>query len=190
MLRSLTRTAENFAVTEWVEKDGIALFEAARTLCLPGIYARITSSKYLDGRASDDWLAIRLARKAEFVIGGYTYTPRLNTPGQPRSRVPALSLLLGLFRNDGRLDYVGEVTGSFNEESVRRILKALDSAAAAECPFDTAPAARRLVFWCEPEVVVTAGYAEWDDSDRLRFPVFESLRPDVPAHSCLFPGDI
>lgn len=186
MLRSLTRPGDSLMIPEWVERDGVALFEAARTLGLPGIAAREAGSRYQEGRASDAWVAIRICQKGEFVVGGYTYAPRLRGSTRPGSRPTSLSLLLGLFRNDGRLDYVGEVTGTFDEENIPEIMRALDASPAAECPFASMPRPARLVFWCNPEVVVTAGYAEWAESGLLRFPVFEALRPDVPAYSCRF----
>jgi ATP-dependent DNA ligase len=86
-------------------------------------------------------------------------------------------------RDDGRLDYAGEVTGGFQDD-MEALLAALDDAADRECPFVKSPAQGRLVFWCRPEIVATAAYAEWTPEGQLRFPVFRALRPDVPAESC------
>jgi bifunctional non-homologous end joining protein LigD len=118
------------------------------------------------------------------VIGGYTYGGRWNPRDASRPRREAFtSLLIGLLREDGRLDYVGEVNGGF-QGTAPALSSALDEATTTESPFAEALALERLVFWCRPEVVATIGYAEWTPGRRLRFPVFRALRPDVPAAGC------
>ena len=61
--------------------------------------------------------------------------------------------------------------------------RSLDDLATPLCPFVEQPDAGRLVFWCRPDLVATVRYAGWAPDRRLRFPVFEALRPDVPAES-------
>ena len=41
--------------------------------------------------------------------------------------------------------------------------------------------------WIEPELVVQVRYREWPEDSSLRFPVFERLRRDKPAHECAMP---
>jgi bifunctional non-homologous end joining protein LigD len=182
MLRGLTRPNATLAVPDDVTKDGIAFFEAARAHRLLGVVAKEIDSKYVPGERSRAWLSVMARRQGEFVIGGYTYGGRWN-PRSSRPRHEAFSsLLIGRIRDDGRLDYVGEVAGGFLAATAV-LSTALDEATTSCCPFAQEPALDRLVFWCRPEVVATIGYAEWVDG-RLRFPVFQALRPDVPAHTC------
>jgi bifunctional non-homologous end joining protein LigD len=100
------------------------------------------------------------------------------------SREPFSSLLLGLYRNDGRLDYVGEVTGGF-PENMDELTRQLEDVTATACPFAKAPPLGRLVFWCRPDLAATVRYGGWTEDGRLQFPVFEALRQDVPARSCM-----
>jgi ATP-dependent DNA ligase len=185
MLRSLSRPNATLAVPDDVTRDGIAFFEAARAHGLLGIVAKETDSKYLPGQRSRAWLSVLARKQGEFVIGGYTYGGRWNPRNASRPIHEAFSsLLIGRLREDGRLTYAGEVTGGFQDATVA-LNQALDVATTTACPFADEPALERLVFWCRPEVVATIGYAEWTADNRLRFPVFRALRPDVPASSCL-----
>ena len=183
MLRSIARPNATLAVPDGVSRDGIAFFEAARAHGLLGIVAKEADSKYLPGERSRAWLSVMARKQGEFVIGGYTYGGRWN-PRSWRPRHEAFSsLLIGQMREDGRLDYAGEVAGGFQDVSAA-LNSALDGATKADCPFAEHPLLERLVFWCRPEVVATFGYAEWMADGRLRFPVFRAMRPDVPAHAC------
>ena len=183
MLRNLTRPNATLAVPDDVTKDGIAFFEAARAHGLLGIVAKEVDSKYVPGERSRAWLSVLARRQGEFVIGGYTFGGQWNPRSSRPQRQAFASLLIGRAREDGRLDYAGEISGGFQEHS-SALEAALVDVSTTECPFAEAPAVERLVFWCQPEVVATVGYAEWTSEGRLRFPVFRSLRPDVPADSC------
>jgi bifunctional non-homologous end joining protein LigD len=182
MLRGLTRPNATLAVPDDVTRDGTAFFEAARAHGLLGIVAKELDSKYVPGERSRGWLKVFARRQGEFLIGGYTYGGQWD-PRSARPRPEAIgSLLIGRLREDGMLDYAGEVTGGFQRD-LRALDLALGEAASSTCPFGEEPEVGRLVFWCRPEVVATIGFAEWA-GQRLRFPVFRALRPDVPAAAC------
>jgi bifunctional non-homologous end joining protein LigD len=184
-LRTTVRPSGAIAVPDWVEHDGVAFYEAAREHRLEGIVAKEAESRYVPGERSRSWLAVRVYPRSEFVVGGYTFGGRWDPRGAQRaSREPFSSLLLGLHRNDGRLDYVGEVTGGFPSD-MDELTHQLEGVTATDCPFAEAPAPGRLVFWCRPELAVTARYGGWTEEGRLQFPVFEALRPDVPARYCV-----
>ena len=186
MLKTIVRPSETVAVPDWVERDGIAFFEAAREHRQLGIVAKEMESRYLAGQRSQSWLSLRVFPRAEFVIGGYTFGAKWD-PRDPsrRSQEPFSSLLLGLHGNDGALSYVGEVRGGFDTDDMFQLIRSLDDLATPLCPFVEQPDAGRLVFWCRPDLVATVRYAGWAPDRRLRFPVFEALRPDVPAESCI-----
>jgi bifunctional non-homologous end joining protein LigD len=183
MLLSLIRPDAIIAVPDYVAKDGVAFFEAAREHGLEGIVAKEADSRYLPGQRSRAWLTVRVQQKHDYIVGGFTYGGRWNPRGGQRSREAISSLLLGLLREDGRLDYAGEVSGGFQDE-MDDLVRRLDDATTPDCPFVEEPALERLVFWCRPEVVATVSYADSAPDGRLRFPVFKALRPDVPPESC------
>lgn len=171
------------AVPDFVAGDGVALYEAARAFGLEGIVAKDLRSPYLPGQRSEWWLAIRSGRCGQFVIGGYTYGGPWKGRRAARAQGPFASLLLGLFDSGGELRFVGEVTGGFGE-AAGAIAARLEPLTGRRCPFASEPPIGRLVFWCRPELAARVRFAGWDARGRLRFPVFEALRPDVPAEAC------
>lgn len=182
LLRQVVREGPALAVPDFVSREGIAFYEAARQHDLEGIVAKEWSSRYLPGQRSRAWLKIRAVLRDEFVIGGFTYA------GRRRSRDPFASLLLGLYDDQGALRYVGEVTGGFQELACSDTARLLDELTVRSCPFAVDPAPQRLVFWCRPYLAATVRFAGWSPRGILRFPVFERLRPDVPPDSCTIAG--
>ncbi len=189
MLRQVVRPGEFIAVPDFVEREGIAFFEAARQHGLEGVVAKEIESQYRPGLRSPAWLTVPVYRKENFVVAGFTYGGRWD-PHDTRQRAsePFTSLLLGQFDTIGLLRYAGEVSGGFDEATSETLLEQLGELGAAATPFAESPEVTRLVFWCRPELTVSVRYAEWTDDGRLRFPVFEALRPDIPALACVGRG--
>ncbi len=188
MLRSLVRPSAAIVVPDWVTRDGVAFFEAAREHELEGIVAKELDSRYLPGRRSRSWLAVKVHQRDEFVIAGYTFGGRWNPrkPSRP-AREPLHSLVLGAYDGNERLHYAGEATGGFTRDAAADLAAQLEPLAARECPLAEEPPLERLVFWCRPEVCATVRFGGWTAEQTLRFPVFEAARPDVPAVSCVLP---
>ncbi len=188
MLRSLVRPSPAIVVPDWVTREGVAFFEAAREHELEGIVAKELDSRYLPGQRSRSWLAVKVHKRDEFVIAGYTFGGRWNPhkPSRP-AREPLHSLILGAYDSNERLHYIGEATGGFTHDAAADLAAQLEPLAARECPLAKEPPLERLVFWCRPEVCATVRFGGWTAEHTLRFPVFEAARPDVPAVSCVLP---
>lgn len=185
MLRQVVRPTPTVAVPDFVAREGISFFQAARQHGLEGIVAKETESRYQPGARSATWLQVPVYRKDNFVIAGFTYGGRWDPHDRRRpSRDAFTSLLLGQFDAAGQLRYSGEVSGGFGPDDSDSLLFQMEELGAPASPFADPPDIGRLVFWCRPELCASIRYAEWADG-RLRFPVFEALRPDVPATSCL-----
>jgi ATP-dependent DNA ligase len=186
MLRQAVRRPGSLSVPDYVEREGVAFFEAAREHGLAGIVAKHCESKYEPGRVSGEWLMKRVSQRAEFVIGGFTYggTSRINAV---KPREPFASLLIGAYDGAGRLEFVCELGGGFSPTTQNLLSQALDGLATSVCPFDSPPYSPRLVFWCEPTLVASVSFSQWTDDRRLMFPRFDWLRRDVPARACLLP---
>jgi len=176
LLHQMVRPGESVRTPDFVEREGVAFFEAAREHGLEGIIAKERESVYRPGQRSPVWLKVKVYHKEELVVGGYTF-------GGGRGKRPLQSLLLGAHDPQGRLVYVGEVTVA--EPAAGEALPALGALQAPACPFPDAPRLPRLIFWCRPELVATVRFGEWMAEGQLRFAVFEGLRPDVPPASCL-----
>lgn len=185
MLLTQVRPGHAIDVPDWVERDGLAFFDAARDHGLEGVVAKEIDSRYVPGERMASWLTIRAHHKGQFVVGGYTYGGEWNPRGALKSRPPISSLLIGLWTPGGNLRFAGEIKGGFSAAETEEIARQLDELAGPACPFERQPPASRLVFWCRPEMVVTARYAGHDAAGVLRFPIFEALRPDVPPDSCV-----
>ena len=184
LLHRITRPAWFLGVPDFVEREGVAFFEAARQHDLEGVMAKERESAYRPGERTSAWLKLKMYQKEEFVIGGFTYGGRWSCGKPPRRREPFASLLLGLYDRQGELRCVGEVAGNFTEAGIQETAGLLDALVSRGCPFREEPHVQRLVFWCRPELVASVRFAEWTRRGRLRFPVFEGLRPDMPPSSC------
>jgi bifunctional non-homologous end joining protein LigD len=183
ILREVVRPGDCIAVPDDVQTDGIALFEAARQHRLAGIVAKELNSSYAPGARSRAWLTIRTFPRSNFVVGGFTYGGPWRGKKAAKHRGPIESVLVGLYDGEGRLHFAGEASGSFQSGDIAAAT--LDSITTAACPFAEPPAVETLVFWCRPQLAAAVRYADWTPAGTLRFPVFETLRPDVPPETLL-----
>ena len=172
------RANDRISVPDHVERDGVALFEAAREHRLGGIVAKELNATYEPGSRSRSWLKIRTYPKRNFVVGGYTFGGPYRGKKAARHRGPIESVVVGLYDSEGRLQFAGEASGSFGRDD--ELVRILDSITTPNCPFAEPPPVAKLVFWCRPRYAASVRYAEWTPGSTLRFPVFEHLRPDVP----------
>ncbi len=186
MLRQAVRIQGALAVPDYVERDGVAFFEAARDHGLAGTVAKELDGRYTPGQTSRSWQVTRVFRRDEFVIAGFTYGGPSNV-AMRKMRRPFESLLLGAFDRRHRLTFVGELGGGFDERTQAELSAALEGLTTPQCPFEEAPRMPRLVFWCEPALVASVAYSGLTTQARLQFPKFEWLRPDVPPETCRTP---
>jgi len=154
-----------------VAGDGEALMAEAQAAGWEGLIVKDARSLYRPGRRSAEWRKLKLVKRQEFVVGGWT------EPRGSRSRFGAL--LLGLPTPDGRLRYVGHVGGGFSEEALRAVGARLDALAQKACPFETAPPPNDRPHWIRPALVAEVRFGDWTRDGHLRHPVFLGLRDDV-----------
>jgi bifunctional non-homologous end joining protein LigD len=108
------------------EANGKALLEAARAKGLEGIVAKRRSSCYEEKRSSD-WRKIKIMRRVECVIAGYT--------DPEGSRGYLGSIVLGLYDDKGRLIPVGQAGSGFDQRGLREMSERLQSIATNKDPF-------------------------------------------------------
>jgi bifunctional non-homologous end joining protein LigD len=152
--------------------DGTALYERARAEGGEGLIAKEAASIYRSGQRSLDWRKIKLFKRQEFVVGGWT-EPR-------RSRARFGALLLGEPAADG-LRYVGHTGSGFTESDLQRLGDWLRAREIKACPFTARPVANQPPHWVKPEMVVEVQYSDRTDDGILRHAVYLGLRDDVPA---------
>lgn len=163
-----------------VEAEGKAFFEAADKLGLEGIIAKRSDSAYHPGERTRDWLKIKLQRRQEVVIGGFTRNAGTSKPFS--------SLLLGVFDgNDFR--YAGKVGTGFKDQEQREMLRLFKPLVRKTSPFAIPPDPNKpsrfrphppqaTATWLTPKVVCEIHYTEVTDDGVFRHPAFVALRDD------------
>ena len=105
-----------------VFEDGQALYDAAGGQGLEGIVAKRASSTYQPGKRSKDWVKVKVHRRQEFVIAGYTR-------GAGRRAATLGALVLGIW-DGGDLVWAGNCGTGFSEADDRRPPRAPSAAGA------------------------------------------------------------
>jgi bifunctional non-homologous end joining protein LigD len=181
-LLSLLVAGDHVRYSDHYEERGKALFEMAQKTGLEGIVAKKRASFY-EERRSREWLKIKIRRRVECVVGGFTVPEG--------SRTHFGSLVLGLYDKKGQLIHVGQAGSGFDQKSLGEIWKLLEKIETKKNPFFGEVEALRKVSWVRPELVAEIEYAEWTDGTsegsgpKLRAPVFLGLRDDKDPKECL-----
>ncbi len=163
-------------------EEGIALYEAAKQQGLEGIVAKRRNSCY-EQKRSREWLKMKITRRQECVIGGYT---------DPRgSREHFGSIVLGLYDEKGRLLHVGQAGSGFTEKTHDEMWQLLQKVKSNKNPFANKVESTRGVHWVKPELVAEIKFTEWtheteEGGVKMRAPVYQGLREDKSPRECVF----
>ena len=161
---------------------GIDLFHAASERGLEGIVAKQRRSCY-EPKRSREWLKIKITKRQECVIGGYT---------DPRgSRENFGSLVLGLYDDKDRLIHVGHAGSGFTGKSHSEMWRRMEKLRIARSPFFGKVESTRPLHFVKPELVAEIKFTEWTHEGesgtvKMRAPVFEGLRFDKKPEECRF----
>jgi bifunctional non-homologous end joining protein LigD len=177
-LHDVIRPSPEFAAVDFVDDEGVAFFDAVLQRRLEGIVAKKKVSEYAAGHRSRDWLQVRALQSGDFVVGGYTFG------GTRRKGEPFSQLLVGGYA-DGRLEYVGAVSGGLSDLEAKQLVSLLEPLVVDAPPFEDPPPIPRLIYWTEPRIVCHVRFSEWSPDGHLRFPIFSALRPDLNAEHCI-----
>jgi bifunctional non-homologous end joining protein LigD len=157
-------------LSEFSPGDGRALYHEVLARGWEGLVAKELDSPYMAGRRSSAWRKIKVLRRQECVVGGWT-------EGRG-SRAHFGALLLGVWEG-GTLVYVGHTGTGFSERELARLAALLRPLETTTCPFATRPVANERPHWTRPEIVVEVGFTEWTADGILRHPKYLGLRADV-----------
>jgi bifunctional non-homologous end joining protein LigD len=166
-----------------VNTDGNAFFDAATELGLEGIIAKRSDSPYVPGVRTRDWLKIKINKRQEVVIGGYT-----RNEGSAKL---FSSLLLGVYENDAFV-YVGKVGTGFKDKQQKEMLEVFKPLITKTSPFAQVPdynkpsrfrpnPPKASATWLKPSIVCEVSFAEVTSDGVFRHPSFEGLREDKKA---------
>jgi bifunctional non-homologous end joining protein LigD len=166
-----------------MEDEGEKFFDAASKMGLEGIIAKRSDSPYFPGERTKDWLKIKVQKRQEVVIGGYT----LNEG----STKEFSSLLLGVYQK-GKLVYAGKVGTGFNDKTQKEMMKQFKPLIVKKSPFATVPDYNKPsrfrpdpphanATWLKPELVCEIHYGEITTDGIFRHPAFVAMRTDKKA---------
>lgn len=159
---------------------GKEFFEAAEKLGLEGIIAKKAISTYIPDSRSKYWLKIKVHKRQEVVIGGYTIN---EGTGKLFS-----SLLLGVYQN-GLFRFVGKVGTGFTDKLQREMMILFKPLIIDSSPFQTEPDVNQpsrfrpnppkaKAIWLKPEIVCEVSYTELTNEGVFRHPSFKGIRTD------------
>lgn len=173
----LIRLSEAFATS------GLSFYQTAKEMKLEGIMAKKADSVYVPGERSKDWLKIKVGRRQEVVIGGYT-----KNEGSAKS---FSALLVGVFKNK-KLQYTGKIGTGFSDQLHKEMLKKFAPLVRKTCPFTDEPDVNKpsrfrhdpphaTAVWLKPQLVCEVAFTEMTTDGVMRHPSFEGMREDKPA---------
>lgn len=179
----LPKEDDRIRLSQVFDVKGSDFFLAAKQMGLEGIIAKKKDSTYSLDLRSKEWLKIKVHKRQEVVIGGFT-----KNEGSSKK---FSSLLLGVYQGK-KLHYVGKVGTGFsdklqNEMMVQFKPLIIDKAPFVEAPDVNSPSRFRPnppkaeAYWLKPELVCEISFAEVTGDGVFRHPSFEGMRSDKKA---------
>jgi ATP-dependent DNA ligase len=157
------------------------LIRSVKVQGLEGLIAKHRDSVYEPGLRSGAWLKMRINQGQEFVIAGYTPSPKNFD-----------ALVIGYY-DGARLLYVARTRNGFTPASRAELFKKIMSLKTDTCPFANLPekksgrwgagltaAKMAECCWLKPVLVGQFEFVEWTSDNHLRHSRFISLRDDKP----------
>ncbi|MDB4901430.1 MAG: ligase [Mucilaginibacter sp.] len=163
--------------------SGIDFFHSAERIGLEGIIAKKASSTYSPGIRSKEWLKIKVHKRQEVIIGGYTKNEDTSKQFS--------SLLLGVYEN-GSLQYVGKVGTGFSDKDQKEMMAQFKPLITDKSPFNVIPDVnapsrfrpnppKAKATWLKPELVCEVAFSEVTTDGVFRHPSFQGMRIDKKA---------
>jgi bifunctional non-homologous end joining protein LigD len=170
-------------ISQNFEATGAEFFEVAKQMQLEGIMAKKEDSEYTPGIRTKDWLKIKVSKRHEVVIGGYT-------KNEGSSKVFS-ALLVGVFER-GKLRYTGKIGTGFSDKLQKEMMQKFRKLVRKTNPFDIEPDINKpsrfrpnppkaKAVWLKPELVCEVSYTEITSDGVMRHPSFEAMREDKKA---------
>lgn len=163
--------------------SGVDFFDAAQRMGLEGIIAKKTDSTYAPDRRSKEWLKIKVHKRQEVVIAGFTKNADTSKSFS--------SLLLGVYEK-GKLQYVGKVGTGFSDKMQKTMMEQFKPIIVDKSPFESIPDVNKpsrfrpnppkaKATWLKPELVCEVAFTEVTDDGVFRHPSFQGMREDKKA---------
>ncbi|MFN0256499.1 DNA ligase D [Pedobacter ureilyticus] len=174
---------DRIRISKVFDTSGIDFFDAAGRIGLEGIMAKRKSSTYLVNKRSKDWLKIKVSKRQEVIIAGFTRN-------EDTSKLFS-SLILAVWENE-KLTYVGKVGTGFSDADQKKMMTKFEPYIVNKSPFTVAPDVNKLsrfqhkqlnakATWMKPELVCEVAFTEVTDDGVFRHPSFQGMRNDKDA---------
>lgn len=174
---------DRIRISKVFDTSGIDFFDAAGRIGLEGIMAKRKSSTYLVNKRSKDWLKIKVSKRQEVIIAGFTRN-------EDTSKLFS-SLILAVWENE-QLTYVGKVGTGFSDADQKKMMAQFEPYIVNKSPFTVAPDVNKLsrfqhkqlnakATWMKPELVCEVAFTEVTDDGVFRHPSFQGMRNDKDA---------
>jgi len=174
---------DRIRISKVFKASGIDFFAAAEKMGLEGIIAKKSDSVYSPNRRSKDWLKIKVHKRQEVIIVGFTKNEDTSKSFS--------SLLLGVYENKV-LQYVGKVGTGFSDKLQKTMMTQFKPLIIDKSPFDDIPDINKpsrfrpnppkaKATWLKPELVCEVAFTEVTDDGVFRHPSFQGMREDKKA---------
>jgi bifunctional non-homologous end joining protein LigD len=168
-------------ISEYIEEQGIDVFDRVKKLGLEGIIAKNKFSKYFLGSRSRDWLKIKNTKTQDCVVIGYT-------TGEGNREKYFGSLILAVY-DEGRLRFAGHTGSGFNTIQLGRVYNTIKSMRIDKSPIAQIPYTNGKPTWIKPQLVAEIKFDDWTSDKILRAPIFLRFREDKSPQECTVQGE-
>jgi ATP-dependent DNA ligase len=160
------------------EVDRDTIIASVKQVKIEGLVAKRKGSTYEPGREVDFWQKQRFNKEGKFFLGGYI--PGARGIGE---------LLIGEFRDDGKLYFIKRLTAGLNPFNRKQIYDAVQDLKTSECPFVNLPEkasehqhaitdeVMRKCVWLKPVQPAEIEFVERTPHRRLRHASVRRLLP-------------
>lgn len=174
LLKKVVFGMNHIRVSDYIETTGVDFYNVAVDHGLEGIVAKESQSVYEAGKRSRNWLKIKIKKRLEAIICGYTESRE----GDRNFG----ALILGVYKNH-ELTYIGHTGSGFNTTTLEQLKKRLNRLVQEKCPFKTVPETNTPATWVKPYLVCEIKYTEWTHEGMLRHPSYKRLIENKLARS-------
>jgi len=183
LLQSILPEEGSVRLSETFDTSATEFLEAAGKMGLEGIIAKRADSQYHQGDRGGDWLKIKVHKRHEVVIGGFT-----RNDDSPKA---FSALLVGVY--DGqRLHYTGKIGTGFSDKVQKEMMAKFKPLITDKLPFMELPDVNKpsrfrpnpphaSATWLKPKLVCEVSYSEVTEDGVMRHPSFEGMRIDKNA---------
>lgn len=179
----LPQSHDSIRLSKVFDTSGIAFFEAAKKIGLEGIMAKRKSSTYTINNRSKDWLKIKINKRQEVVIAGFTKNKDTSKSFS--------SLILAVYKKD-KLTFAGKVGTGFSNQDQKEMMKLFEPYITRKSPFEIVPDVNKRsrfqytqpdaeITWMKPELVAEVEFTEITSDGVFRHPSFKGMREDKKA---------